>query len=452
MARSNALAALLFALPIAAQPEITSTPAATTAAPKTTDGISSAPETTEYTIVSTITRSNGIDYYAVPMSQYNATATGRAPSATVGNSGAAGLMVGTAGLVAGVVGALAFVLPYHMIFPDAGATGTGTFHALAMLRVVWPTPVSPGFRRLVLNIGKSNWSDLQFQKALQRDVLLANSCHCSVLPTTSTNKQPFVLFSFFFFLLPSPSQQQLLPSSSQQLHQPWQAPALFLTSITPIMGLTIAFEIPTGAEAVISVLLIVASLSIIWTFMPQNTTKKDKSIVCNDRYSDYLAPLGESTFKASELIPRREQDILKQQISTIERNRQAAFTEIGRIYARRVQIDKALDETVEALKKEFPHDFGPALPLKKKIRDLSREMEQCYGMADDICHQMHQMMVQRLSLRRRIDRIDMQLESARIAEIMHPHIIATEALGDPDREEKKRGLSGSERWAKDCEP
>lgn len=109
MARSIALAALLLALPIAAQPEITSTPAATAAAPKTTDSVSSAPETTEYTIVSTITRSNGIDYYAVPMSQYNATATGRAPSATAGNAGA-GLMVGTAGLVAGVIGSLVFVL------------------------------------------------------------------------------------------------------------------------------------------------------------------------------------------------------------------------------------------------------------------------------------------------------------------------------------------------------
>ncbi|KAF4444300.1 hypothetical protein FACUT_743 [Fusarium acutatum] len=107
MARSIALAALLFALPIAAQPEITSTPTTTAAAPNTTDNISSPPETTEYTIVSTITRSNGIDYYAVPISKSN----GTAPSATVdaGNAGAP-LMVGTAGVVAGVVGALAVVL------------------------------------------------------------------------------------------------------------------------------------------------------------------------------------------------------------------------------------------------------------------------------------------------------------------------------------------------------
>nr|RBQ85469.1 hypothetical protein FVER53263_13514 [Fusarium verticillioides] len=204
------------------------------------------------------------------------------------------------------------------------------------------------------------------------------------------------------------------------------------------MALTIAFEMPDGIEVVISVLIIIASLVIFWKFFLKNAPKKNKAIVCDDRFTDYLPPLGHRAFKASELVPRREQELLRQQIDRIERNRQAAFTEIGRVYARRVQIDKALDETVEALKREFPHDFGPALPLKKKIRDLSQEMEQCYGMADDICHQMHQMMVQRLSLRRKIDRIDMQMESARLAEIMHPHIIPTEALGDPDREEKKR--------------
>ncbi|KAF5704148.1 hypothetical protein FMUND_12691 [Fusarium mundagurra] len=116
MARSIALAALLLALPIAAQPEVTSAPTVTTAAPASsdisfTDVVSSAPETTEYTIVSTITRSNGIDYYAIPISQYNGTATGIAPSPTVdvGNAGV-GLMVRTAGVVAGVIGALAVVL------------------------------------------------------------------------------------------------------------------------------------------------------------------------------------------------------------------------------------------------------------------------------------------------------------------------------------------------------
>ncbi|KAF5574352.1 hypothetical protein FPANT_11818 [Fusarium pseudoanthophilum] len=217
------------------------------------------------------------------------------------------------------------------------------------------------------------------------------------------------------------------------------------------MALNIAFEIPDSIEVVISVLVIAVSLCVVGKLFLTTPPKKKEAIVCDDRYTDHLSHLGLEAFKASELVPRREQDILKQQIHTIERNRQAAFKEIGRIYARRVQIDKALDETIEALKLEFPHDFGPALPLKKKIRDLSREMEQCYGMADDICHQMHQMMVQRLSLRRRIDRIDMQMESARIAEIMHPHIIPTEALSDPDREEKKRGLSGTERWANECE-
>ncbi|KAF5251021.1 hypothetical protein FANTH_3782 [Fusarium anthophilum] len=114
MARSIALAALLFALPIATQPEITSAPVATATSPMTTDIISDSPESTEHeslTIVSTITRSNGIDYYAVPISKSNGTVTGSAPSTTVDVSNAgAGLMVGAVGILAGVVGALAVVL------------------------------------------------------------------------------------------------------------------------------------------------------------------------------------------------------------------------------------------------------------------------------------------------------------------------------------------------------
>ncbi|KAF5989517.1 hypothetical protein FBULB1_803 [Fusarium bulbicola] len=113
MARSIALAALLAALPIAAQPEITSAPVATATAPMTTNILSDSPESTEHeslTIVSTITRSNGIDYYAVPISKDNGTVTGSSPSATVDVSNAgAGFMVGNVGVVAGVVGALAFV-------------------------------------------------------------------------------------------------------------------------------------------------------------------------------------------------------------------------------------------------------------------------------------------------------------------------------------------------------
>lgn len=34
----------------------------------------------------------------------------------------------------------------------------------------------------------------------------------------------------------------------------------------------------------------------------------------------------------------------------------------------------------------------------------------------DVCHQMHQLMVQRLNLRRKIDILDLQIESARLAE------------------------------------
>ncbi|KAF5556879.1 hypothetical protein FMEXI_932 [Fusarium mexicanum] len=114
MARSIALAALLFALPIVAQPEITSAPVATATTPMTTTIVSDSPDSTEHeslTVVSTITRSNGIDYYAVPVSKSNGTVTGSASSVTVDVSNAgAGLMFGTVGIVAGVVGALAVVL------------------------------------------------------------------------------------------------------------------------------------------------------------------------------------------------------------------------------------------------------------------------------------------------------------------------------------------------------
>ncbi|KAF5559672.1 hypothetical protein FPHYL_6984 [Fusarium phyllophilum] len=202
------------------------------------------------------------------------------------------------------------------------------------------------------------------------------------------------------------------------------------------MAVTIAFQMPDGAEAVISVLAIVAFLCGISKFFLPSTPKTSHP-VC-DRFTDSLPPLGHRAFKASELVPRREQEVLKQEIDGIERNRQAAFIEIGKIYARRVQIDKTLDDLVDTLKKQFPQDTEPAISIKRKIRDSSKEMEKCYGMADDLCYQMHQMMVQRLSLRRKIDRIDMQMESARLAEIMYPHIIPTEVLGDLDQEEKRQ--------------
>lgn len=50
---------------------------------------------------------------------------------------------------------------------------------------------------------------------------------------------------------------------------------------------------------------------------------------------------------------------------------------------------------------------------------------------------MHQLMTQRLNLRRKIDRLDLQMESARLAEIMYPHIILVEALGDAEKEEMR---------------
>ncbi|SCV42386.1 uncharacterized protein FFFS_06569 [Fusarium fujikuroi] len=41
-----------------------------------------------------------------------------------------------------------------------------------------------------------------------------------------------------------------------------------------------------------------------------------------------------------------------------------------------------------------------------------------------------------------IDRLDLQMESARLAEIMYPHIIPAEALGDAEEEMRANGLVG----------
>lgn len=219
------------------------------------------------------------------------------------------------------------------------------------------------------------------------------------------------------------------------------------------MATTISIESPVGIAMILLVLTLLGLTLTVYKLLgtakaepvtpvcvsPTNSTTHHPLIDLQDPFTDDLPPLGHRPFKASELIPRREQEIMKQQIDALERRRQAAFTQIGKLYARRLQIDKALDKLVHDLSREFaPDDMEPVLGMKKKIRDLSREMEQCYGMVDDLCHQMHQMMVQRLNLRRKIDRLDLQMESARLAEIMYPHIIPAEALGDRDREIKKR--------------
>jgi hypothetical protein len=47
------------------------------------------------------------------------------------------------------------------------------------------------------------------------------------------------------------------------------------------MALTIALEMPGGIEVVISVLVVVASILVIWKFFPRNTPKKNKPIVCD---------------------------------------------------------------------------------------------------------------------------------------------------------------------------
>ncbi|KAG4275152.1 hypothetical protein FPRO04_08814 [Fusarium proliferatum] len=68
------------------------------------------------------------------------------------------------------------------------------------------------------------------------------------------------------------------------------------------------------------------------------------------------------------------------------------------------------------------------------------QLYECHGMVGDVCHQMHQLMAQRLNLRRKIDRFDLQMEPARLAEIMYPHIIPAEALGDAEEEMRANGL------------
>lgn len=60
----------------------------------------------------------------------------------------------------------------HDYSMTATPTGTVTFHALAALSVAAPMPVSPDFRHLVLNVGKSNQSDLLYLQALLRVDLL----------------------------------------------------------------------------------------------------------------------------------------------------------------------------------------------------------------------------------------------------------------------------------------
>ncbi|KAJ4129026.1 hypothetical protein NW768_007555 [Fusarium equiseti] len=139
MARSIALTALLFALPIAAE-TITNTPVNTGTAsiemtgPSFTvvttvtrsDGIdyvghiipetTAAPEETlnsddvTYIVYSTQTRSDGIDYVATAYTRVNGTFPAAAqPTAVVDNAGS-GLVVKSAGLIAGLSCALAIML------------------------------------------------------------------------------------------------------------------------------------------------------------------------------------------------------------------------------------------------------------------------------------------------------------------------------------------------------
>ncbi|KAF5642870.1 uncharacterized protein FTJAE_3412 [Fusarium tjaetaba] len=64
----------------------------------------------------------------------------------------------------------------------------------------------------------------------------------------------------------------------------------------------------------------------------------------------------------------------------------AAFAEIGKIYARRVQIDKTTKTLLKDLKRRFPRSIKLAIGMKNKIRHLFKEQEDCHIMVDDICH------------------------------------------------------------------
>ncbi|KAF4444299.1 hypothetical protein FACUT_742 [Fusarium acutatum] len=197
------------------------------------------------------------------------------------------------------------------------------------------------------------------------------------------------------------------------------------------MAMTISIE----PEVLPSVLMLVALVWVMRKCFALGTVKEGDP-VCT-LFSDSLPPLGKRAFNATELGHRHMQDTMKKQIATLEQKRQAAYAWICKISARRVQIDKSIDSLVEALKAEFPHNFGPAVEIKTRIRHLAKGQEDCYGMVDDICHRMYMMSMERLTLRRKIDRLDLQMESARLAEILYPCFIPADALGrGPGAEEE----------------
>jgi hypothetical protein len=114
---------------------------------------------------------------------------------------------------------------------------------------------------------------------------------------------------------------------------------------------------------------------------------------------------------------------MKKQIENIEKHRQLAFAKVCRITAQRIKIAERMHNLQTAVKKlKPPHDIGRIAEMKKAIRYCGKEHEELYGIVDDVAHQMYQMLMQRLTLRRKIDSLDLQMERDRLADLLYPHI------------------------------
>ncbi|RKL19331.1 hypothetical protein BFJ68_g3605 [Fusarium oxysporum] len=217
------------------------------------------------------------------------------------------------------------------------------------------------------------------------------------------------------------------------------------------MAMTIEIE-PAGAHIVVSVLIM--TIALIWSVMKCFSFGKSKQAdpVCaslsphptyhpltypQTPLTDSLPALGDTPLTTTELSHRRNQETMKKQIACLERNRQLAFAEVCRVYARRIKIDENIHNLKEAIKKaELPRDIGRVAEMKKRIRHFWKEQEDCHGMVDDISHRMYLMLMQRLTLRRKIDRLDMQMECNRLADILYPQV-PFELLDDVKEDVKK---------------
>ncbi|KAF5251022.1 hypothetical protein FANTH_3783 [Fusarium anthophilum] len=206
------------------------------------------------------------------------------------------------------------------------------------------------------------------------------------------------------------------------------------------MAMTFYVDVPAGTEVVLSLLLVFALAYVVRKCIDMG--KMDHSdLVCMD-YEDSLPPLGGRPFTGPELAHHNTQEMIKKQIKNMEKSRQAAFEELCKIHARRGKIEKTLGNLTEILKRDYPTPRGPAdefakrMELEKRIRHLSKEREECFGIMDSICHRMYMMLIQRLALRRKIDRLDLQMESARLADILYPWNVASDGLWDQTEEQK----------------